>query len=322
LTGADVDTWGDVAVNPNMVAIDGMFCGVQQIAVTNVNVTLTSPAGFTPTPAPGPTQSQNRVLQFTGAQSGNVLVTLPLPGVYTIENNTTGSAALLLSFRGATAATEVISIQQGMRATIYNDGSNVRFTDQGSVGELKLWSSATGPPFWVMGCTVPPYLLCDGAVYTFSQFGALGRWLGSAFGGNGITTFGVPDLRGRYPLSYDSTGTRVTVAASGIAGQTIGAAQDLQNVILTLAQIPSHFHAAGIFDPQHSHIYVQPASTGNTGGGGAFGNSPQGANTGLSSTGVRVNSSNGIDTTYSAGGGLGHVNMPNTQVVGIWVIKT
>ena len=46
---------------------------------TEVTAVHAAPAGFTATPTPGPTQSQNRVLRFTGTLTANVAVTLPLP---------------------------------------------------------------------------------------------------------------------------------------------------------------------------------------------------------------------------------------------------
>ena len=329
LTGADVDTWGEVDVNPNMVAIDGLFGGIQTIAATGAApITLTAPAGFTATPSPGPTQSQNRVLRFTGVLTAGQQVTLPLPGVYVIENLTTGN--FVLYFRGAVAGTEVISVDQGARQTIYNDGSNVRFVDMPRVGSMELWAGITGLPLWAVNCTIKPYLVCDGAVYNFSDFPYLGAKLGSNFGGNGSTTFGVPDLRGRAPLAYDSTGVRITVSGSGINGLQLGSAGGSQSVTMDASQIPSHFHAAGIYDAGHGHIlFGQNYGNGGSNSTPVIGvyrsNNNDGTLTSLLSanvTGVRVNSSNGLDTTYSAGGGAAHNNMPPAQVAGIWVIKT
>jgi microcystin-dependent protein len=322
LTGADVDLWGENDVNPNMVAIDGFIGGVQTVAVTGAApVTLTAPAGFTATPTPGPTQSQNRVLRFTGVLTANQVITLPLPGVYVVENLTTGN--FVLSFRGVTA-TEVVGIQQGDRVTIYNDGANVRFVDLGKMGMMEFWAGLTALPAWVAACTVPPYLLCDGiATYTFSQFPYLGARMGSAFGGNGVTTFGTPDMRGRYPLAYDATGVRVTAGVSGLNGQTMGASLDAQSVTLTIAQMPAHYHNAGIYDPTHTHASNGTGVGSSTSGGGAFTVSGFGSVTiNNAATGVRVNSSNGLDTTYATGGNGSHNNIPNTQVAGIWVIKT
>lgn len=315
-----MDLWGEQDVNPNMVALDGFIGGVQQVAVTNAPVTLTAPAGFTATPTPGPTQSQNRVLRFTGVMTGNVRITLPLPGSYLIDNRTTG--AFVLSFQGVTA-TEVVAIEQGAIVEIYNDGANVRFVNLGRVGSMEFWGGVSVMPAWVAACTVKPFLYADGTVYNFSDFPYLGAKYVGSFGGNGVTTFGVQDLRGRFPLAYDGTGTRVTVAGCGINGQTLGAALDAQTVTLVTGNIPSHFHSAGIYDPGHGHTVNNLAgSSGNTGGGGPFGSNPVGGSTNANVTGVRVNSSNGLDTTYSAGGGGAHNNMPNTQVAGIWVIKT
>ncbi len=324
LTGADVDLWGEVDVNPNMVAIDGLFGGIQTIAATGAApITLTAPAGFTATPSPGPTQSQNRVLRFTGVLTASQQVTLPLPGVYVIENLTTGN--FVLFFRGAVAGTEVISVDQGCRQTIYNDGSNVRFVDLPRVATMEFWAGITALPLWAQNCSIKPYLVCDGSIYNFSDFPYLGPKMGANFGGNGTTTFGVPDLRGRYPLAYDGTGARVTAAECGINGQTMGAALQAQSVILTAAQMPAHFHSAGIFDPTHSHsTNGGPQAQVSSSGGGAFQVNAYNANlvVNASGTGVRVSSSNGLDTTYTTGGGGAHNNMPNTQVAGIWVIKT
>ena len=318
-TGADVDTWGAVALNPDFVAIDGFIGGVQTIAATNAPITLTAPAAFTATPTPGPTQAQNRVLRFTGTLTANVRVTLPLPGAYLIDNRTTG--AFVLSFQGVTA-TEVVGIQQGSITEIYNDGANIRFVGLGRVGALEHWGGMIALPAWVNACTVKPYLVADGSVYNFTDFPWLGGIFFGDFGGNGSTTFGVPDLRGRVPLAYDGTGVRITVAGCGLNGQALGASLDAQTITLTIAQMPSHFHSAGISDPGHTHGTNAQTGTNTTGGGGFTCGNNAVATINANTTGVRVNSSNGLDTTYSTGGGAAHGNVQPSQVTGIWVVKT
>lgn len=326
LTGADVDLWGELDVNPNMVAIDGQFAGVQTVSVSNVPVTLTAPAGLVPTPSAGPTQAQNRVLRFTGTLTADVRITLPVPGSYLIDNRTTGN--FVLSFQGVTA-TEVIGIAQGEIIEIYNDGANVRFVNLGRVGASEFWNGISSMPAWVTACTVKPYLLEDGTTYNFSDYPALSARFLASFGGNGTTTFAVPDSRARLKLSYDGTGTRVTVAGgAGFNGQTMGATGGGQGVQLTSAQNGSHYHAAGIYDPTHVH----GVGGGTVGGTSSFGIQQGGSFVGPigaagvsisgAATGVRVNSSNGIDTTYSSGSGDVHQNMPPSIVSGIWVTKT
>lgn len=234
-TGDLVGTWGSTAVNPDLVALDGALWGVQTISVSSTNVILTSPS-FTPTPSAGPTQCQNAVLAFTGALTANVQVTLPIPGFYIIDNQTTG--AFVLSFR-AIGAGKVIGVAPGEVQHIYNDGTNVKFANLGRVGATEIWAGYSAIPAWVAACTTKPYLLCDGSVYNYSDYPALGPILGSKFGGNGVSTFGVPDLQGRYPIPYDGTGTRITTAGCGINGQTIGAAGGVQDFTLAQNQLPN-----------------------------------------------------------------------------------
>jgi microcystin-dependent protein len=233
--GSNVGTW-DVPTNGNSVALDGVLGGVQTISASNANIVLTAPTGSI-TPSGGPTQAQNAVLRFTGVLSTNVQVTLPLPGYIIIENLTTGP--FVLTFAAANSG-NVIAVAQGEDQHIYNDGTNVRFVNMGRVGKVEYWAGLSAMPAWVTACTIPPYLLCDGtSTFTFAEFPYLGAQLQGAFGGNGITTFGVPDGRGRIFLGFDGTGTRITTAGSGINGQTIGAAGGLQTETLTAAQIPT-----------------------------------------------------------------------------------
>lgn len=317
--GSDVGTW-DTPVNGDFIAIDGYFGGVQIISAAGSSpITLTSPAAFTPTPTGGPTQAQNGVLRFTGALTGNVQITLPLPGFIIVENLTTG--AFVLSFR-AIGSGEVIGVPQGFLGHVYNDGTNVRFVKGlGEFpGKMDFLGGVSAIPAWISACTVPPFLIADGSVYNFSTYPALAALYLGNFGGNGITTFGVPDLRGRVPLAYDGTGTRITSAGSGINGQTLGASADAQSVTLTLAQIP-----AGITSPANtisvtSNITVA-GTNGNVSLGSAAGGSqavPQSSN---ASWGNASFFASGTVTSNNTGGAL-HSNVQPSQVAGIWLVKT
>jgi microcystin-dependent protein len=66
------------------------------------------------------------------------------------------------------------------------------------VGSVTAYALATPPAGW---------LLCDGTVHDISSYPALGAGLGSTYGGNGTTTFAVPNLKGRMPVGLDSTQT-------------------------------------------------------------------------------------------------------------------
>lgn len=317
LTGADVDTWGENDVNPSMVAIDALFGGVQTISVTTGTVTLTKPAALTPTPSPGPTQSQNCALIFTGALVGDVIVKLPLPGRYIVENQTTGNFLFQLDSTSASPTRQSIAIPQGSCHTIYSDGVNVRFVDLGKVGDMEFWAGITSMPSWVNACTVKPYVLCDGVVRNFSDFPYLGARLLGSFGGNGITTFAPPDMAGRVPLAYDSTGARITVAGCGINGQTLGASLDKQTNVLVTGNLPPYTPSGTVSSVLGGTFTNGIAITG--------GSAPPATTVGGSASGGQVGAIS-VTSTFTGAPQNGNSTPVNNvqpgQVAGIWVVKT
>jgi microcystin-dependent protein len=72
---------------------------------------------------------------------------------------------------------------------------------------------------------------CDGQILPINQNQSLFALLGTTYGGDGRTSFGLPDLRGRAPMHKN---------ASHVQGQRAGE----ENVSLTEAQMPSHTHDA------------------------------------------------------------------------------
>lgn len=326
-TGDLVGQWGPLALNPDFAAIDGLLGAVTTIGLSSSNVTLTS-SGASITPAPGPYQANTAILRCTGAISTNLTVTLPLPGIITIENLTTGPYTV--SFAAASAG-QVISTPQGSIVNVYNDGTNVRFVSgiADTPGKQEFWAGLSAIPSWVTACTVQPYLVCDGTVYNFSTYPYLGARLGGNFGGNGITTFGVPDLRGRVPLAYDGTGSRITPGISGIYGQTLGSAADNQGITLSSGQIPTITVAGSnniVVTPTGSSYYgipvtITPANV--SGASVAAGsNVVVPASSGASWAGVpSLSGYNSINATSNNTGGGVHSNVQPSQVAGIWVIK-
>jgi len=101
------------------------------------------------------------------------------------------------------------------------------------------------------GTTAPnaSWLMCFGQNVSRTVYASLFTAIGTAFGiGDGSTTFGIPDLRGRVPAGKDNMGgsaaNRLTNAISGVDGITLGAAGGDQSTQL---------HNHSLTDPGHTH---------------------------------------------------------------------
>ncbi len=125
------------------------------------------------------------------------------------------------------------------------------------------------------------------------------------FNANKILT--LPQLLGRSPIGAGN-------AQGGLTTRVLGSVIGEENHLLSTTEMPSHYHSASIYAPGHTH----GVSGGVYGGTSMTSFSPPGFSAPFSAsaivintafTGVRVNSSNGLDTTYSAGGGGAHNNM-------------
>jgi microcystin-dependent protein len=85
----------------------------------------------------------------------------------------------------------------------------------------------------------PPrgYATCDGQIMSISQNTALFSLLGTYYGGDGRTTFALPDLRGRVPISAGF--------APGLSGYNIGQSGGQESHTLLPAEVPAHQHSIG-----------------------------------------------------------------------------
>lgn len=81
------------------------------------------------------------------------------------------------------------------------------------------------------------YALCDGQLIAITQNDALFSLLGTIYGGDGRTTFGLPDLRGRLPMHMGQ--------GPGLSERRIGAKFGGETETLTVNQLPSHTHTVG-----------------------------------------------------------------------------
>lgn len=88
------------------------------------------------------------------------------------------------------------------------------------IGQICLFGFNFAPRGWAQ---------CNGQLLSIAQNTALFSLLGTTYGGNGITTFGLPDLRGRVPMHMSNTHP---------LGETSGA----ESATLTVNQLPPHSH--------------------------------------------------------------------------------
>jgi microcystin-dependent protein len=80
------------------------------------------------------------------------------------------------------------------------------------------------------------YALCNGQLMSISQNTALFSLLGTTYGGNGTTTFGLPNLLGASPLSSGQ--------GAGLSQRALGETGGTTTVTLLSSELPSHTHAA------------------------------------------------------------------------------
>ena len=78
------------------------------------------------------------------------------------------------------------------------------------------------------------WAFCEGQLLAISQYSALFSLLGTTFGGDGRTTFGLPDMRGRVPIHPGN--------GPGLSSYKLGQKGGSEQVVLQTTQIPSHTH--------------------------------------------------------------------------------
>jgi len=93
------------------------------------------------------------------------------------------------------------------------------------VGEIRMFAGNFAPRGWAF---------CDGQLLAVSQNDALFSLFGTIYGGDGRTTFGLPDMRGRIPVHAGS--------GPGLSPRRLGAKFGSEKETLTVNQMPSHGH--------------------------------------------------------------------------------
>ena len=93
----------------------------------------------------------------------------------------------------------------------------------------------------IFGFNFEPYgwAFCNGQLMPISQNRPLSLLLGTAYGGNGTTTFGLPNLQGLRPVMFGQ--------GTGLSAYTLGQTGGVPTVQLTANQLATHSHAASAY---------------------------------------------------------------------------
>lgn len=137
------------------------------------------------------------------------------------------------------------------------------------------------------------WAFCNGQLMSISQNTALFSLLGTNFGGNGTTNFGLPNLQGRFPMHFGNGAT--------LSPRSLGEMDGVTSVALAANQAPSHSHlpqaaASGGLTTPAGNVW----GTAKIGKGALYAYAPSGANN------IAMNA----QAVLSNGGGLPHNNMP------------
>lgn len=97
---------------------------------------------------------------------------------------------------------------------------------EGYLAEIRMFAGNFAPRGW---------MFCQGQLLSIAQWTAVFALVGTTYGGNGQTTFGLPDLRGRIPVG--------TGAGPGLPNIDLGEMAGTPATTLLLTNLPAHNHA-------------------------------------------------------------------------------
>jgi microcystin-dependent protein len=343
-------------------ATTSIFAGGTATGTVNAQIVAsTTPTGFTKSPG--------QVVTFTGLNNtGSTTLNIDGTGTSTVQKNTAvGNTNLtggeLNGFATVVWTGTIYLLQSGLLGQLStlnigkfltNDGAGnltvktgANLGDDGS-GNLEVPPGFLPPVATVLDYAAPPsaatptgFLVCGGQAVSRATFAALFAVIGINYGGgDGVTTFNVPDLRGRVVAGNDDMGggvpagrlSSVTLSPNGVIN---GATGGTETETLILNQIPPGITSSGSNTISvsgsntinvtgalsNADVGITPSSS----GGGSFGfNAVAALGTAFAASGVNTISASGansISVTSNNTSGLAHPNVQPTMIMSK-IIKT
>lgn len=114
------------------------------------------------------------------------------------------------------------------------------------IGEIRMFGGTFAPRGWAF---------CNGQILSIAQNTALFSLLGTIYGGNGQTTFGLPNLQGRVPMGFGN--------GPGLTFRSLGETTGTENVTLLAANLPAHTHPVSLPSPATTSLgtLMEPGPT-------------------------------------------------------------
>ena len=119
------------------------------------------------------------------------------------------------------------------------------FGPEAYIGSIAMFAGNFAPQNWA---------LCNGQLIAISQNQALFSIIGTTYGGDGRTTFALPDLRGRVPINWGT--------GPGLTDRRLGQFSGQEYHTLTQTEMPSHTHIAQYTAPAFTGLVKPGAKTG------------------------------------------------------------
>ena len=156
--------------------------------------------------------------------------------------------------------------------------TTVTYADEPFIGEMRWFAGNFAPRGWAF---------CDGQILQISQNSALFSILGTTYGGDGRTTFGLPDMRGR-GMFHEGTGP-------GLSPHSLGQKAGNETETLNVTQQPTHGHTLRADSSGGDSVLPNDRVISKVGRLRVFANSPD--------------SDMGVSSIASTGGSQSHNNM-------------